>query len=140
MLVYLITTFSACIVLKEVSVILKYIIVIAGYLIAICTSGRIVHYFIGFASDKSSGSIRESGAKHYFDVGIIIGKCENFLVITFILADAFTGSALIFTAKYIVRREDIKKDPRYYLGGTLVNFSYSVLIGYLIRIALNTID
>ena len=84
--------------------------------------------------------IRESGAKHYFDVGAIIGKCENFLVITFILADAFTGSALIFTAKSIVRREDIEKDPGYYLGGTLVNFSYSVLIGYLIRIALNSID
>ena len=126
---------------REGALILKYIVVISGYLIAICTSGSIVHYFIGFAGDrKSEKSKVESGSQYSFDVGTIIGKCENFLVITFILADAFTGSALIFTAKSIVRREDIKKDPRYYLGGTLVNFSYSVLIGYLIRIALNTID
>jgi hypothetical protein len=70
---------------------------------------------------------------------MIIGKCENFLTITLILAGAITGLALIFAAKSIVRSEDIKKDPKYYLGGTLVNFSYSVLMGFVILILLKTV-
>ena len=37
---------------------------------------------------------------HKYDLGMIIGKCENILTLTFILADQFTGLALIFAANY----------------------------------------
>ena len=70
---------------------------------------------------------------------MIIGKCENFITMTFILADAVTGLALVFTAKSIVRSEDMKKNPTYYLGGTLVNFSYSILMGFLVLYLLKII-
>lgn len=97
----------------------------------------IVHHFIGDSGQGySSVNSGKSTSKGGYEAGAIIGKCENFLIISLILANAFTGLALIFTAKSIVRSEDIKRDPRYYLGGTLVNFSYSVLMGFLIRIIL----
>jgi hypothetical protein len=120
--------------------ILQYIIVAMGYIFTIATSGLIVRHFIGGTAGKSSDTDSDSSiSKTKYDLGAIIGKCENFLIITLILASAFTGLALIFTAKSIVRSDDIKKEPKYYLGGTLVNFTYSVLMGFFICILLSAI-
>jgi hypothetical protein len=105
------------------------LIVAAGYLVVITTSGPVVRYFIG-------GAGKSRPADEKINLGAIIGKCENILTVTLILADALTGLALIFTAKSIVRSEDMKRDPRFYLGGTLVNFTYSVVMGFLIRLIL----
>ncbi len=120
--------------------ILKCTIIIIGYISTIATSGVIVRHFIG---DTKEQTVREDSDKSIsrtnYDAGAIIGKCENFLTISLILANAFTGLALIFTAKSIVRSENIKKDPKYYLGGTLVNFSYSVFMGFLIRFILSAL-
>lgn len=66
------------------------------------------------------------------DIGTVIGKCENVLVVSFLLVGAYTGLAIIFAAKSIVRREDIRTNTRYYLAGTLVNFTYSVALGLLV--------
>lgn len=68
------------------------------------------------------------------DVGRIIGKCENVLVVTFVVANAFTALALVFGAKSIVRREDMQNNSKYYLAGTLVNFTYSLLVGGVLRL------
>lgn len=117
--------------------ILQCIIVIAGYIITVSTSGLIVRHFVGTNKNLSSKDPEKSiSTRIDYDVGTIIGKCENILTLTFILAGAFTGLALIFTAKSIVRREHIKRNPKYYLGGTLVNFSYSVIMGFMVRTAL----
>lgn len=120
--------------------ILQYVTILIGYIITIATSGLIIRHFIGSARQKtSSGDSEKLVPRTNYDIGAIIGKCENLLTITLILADAFTGLALIFTAKSIARSEDIKSDPKYYLGGTLVNFTYSVLMGFFIRIVLSAI-
>ncbi|MFQ5456768.1 MAG: hypothetical protein ACE5EA_11330 [Nitrospirota bacterium] len=99
----------------------------------------IVRYFISVpkidSSVEHSGEVEKVSNSSY-DLGGIIGKCENLLTITLILADAYTGLALIFTAKSIVRSENMRKDPFYYLGGTLVNFSYSLMMGFFIRVIL----
>ncbi|MDD5700905.1 MAG: hypothetical protein PHU23_02545 [Dehalococcoidales bacterium] len=108
------------------------IIVIAGYLFTLLTSGLVVR---GVLRIVRSGRTDPNKAK--YDTGFIIGKCENVITLTLVLLSAFTALALIFTAKSIVRLEDIKKDPRYYLGGTMVNFTYSLLMGVLIRFAIN---
>jgi hypothetical protein len=67
----------------------------------------------------------------------LIGKCENILAITLVLAGAYTALGLLFTAKTIVRAEDMRGHPKYYLGGSLVNITYSVLAGSAIRLCLN---
>jgi hypothetical protein len=115
----------------------QYLVVLAGYVLAIATSGLVVRGLIGTdegpsAEDDGKGA----SGKTKYDLGTIIGKCENFLVITLVLADALTGLALVFTAKSIVRADSIKRNPRYYLGGTVVNFTYSVFIGFAIKVIL----
>lgn len=67
------------------------------------------------------------------DTGRIIGKCENILVVTLVLFNQFPALAIIFAAKGIVRQRDITRDPNYYLGGTLVNFTWSVLVAGIAR-------
>lgn len=105
------------------------IIIIIGYLITVSTSGFILRHVLRI--------IRESTAnepnREKFDTGFIIGKCENLIILTLVLLNSYTALALIFTAKSIVRAEAIKKDPKYFLGGTLVNFTYSLLMGVIIR-------
>ncbi len=117
--------------------IVQYIVVGVGYIVTIATSGLIVRHFVSIVRQKASSASSEGSISSTdYDTGMVIGKCENILTITLILANAFTGLALIFTAKSIVRTEDIKKNAKYYLGGTLVNFTYSVLMGFLIRTVL----
>ena len=121
--------------------ILQVLVIALGYIIAFLTSGLIVRLFIGNSKQISSDLNSEpSDSSNKDDLGAVIGKCENFLVITFILVNATTGLALILTAKSILRMDDIKKDSRYYLGGTLINFSYSVFIGFLIHVILAIIQ
>ena len=118
--------------------IVQALVVAAGYITTFATSGVIVRHFVGGAPQSAQdGDPEKPTSRSRYDIGAIIGKCENFLTITLILADAFTGLALIFTAKSIVRSEDIKRNPTYYLGGTLLNFTYSVLMGFVIRIVLS---
>jgi hypothetical protein len=116
-------------------------IVLVGYAFTVATSGLIVRHFVTETKPISLEAQNDTdSAKKSYDAGAIIGKCENLLTITLILANAVTGLALIFAAKSIVRSEDIKKEPKYYLGGTLVNFTYSVLMGFLIRTLLDAIS
>lgn len=115
--------------------VVQWLIVLAGYIFTMATSGSVVRHFIGGPGQDAPKPEPET-PKHRYDVGSIVGKCENFLTVSLIVADAITALALIFTAKSIVRSDDIKRAPRYYLGGTLVNFSYSVFMGFLIRIVL----
>ena len=68
---------------------------------------------------------------------LIVGKCENLLIPTLIILDAYTALAIIFTAKTIVRAEDMKSENTlYFLAGTMINFTYSVCIGIIIKIAI----
>ncbi|MFP8957684.1 hypothetical protein ACLI4Y_13235 [Natrialbaceae archaeon A-CW3] len=64
------------------------------------------------------------------DTGWLIGKMENVLVLTFVLQGAYTALSIVFAAKSFIRKEDISSgNTTYYLAGTLLNFTYSVVIG-----------
>ena len=67
------------------------------------------------------------------DTGFVIGICESFIVITLILANEITGLGLVFAAKTIVRYKDISNFPEYFLAGTMVNFTFSLLMGMIIK-------
>lgn len=55
---------------------------------------------------------------------------------TFILFNEYTALAIVFAAKAIVRREDMSKNSLFFLAGTMVNVTYSVMFGIMIRILL----
>lgn len=101
--------------------------------VLVLTSGVVVRMVINSVENRTEPSQRE------LDVGAIVGKSENVLVYTLVLVDGFTALALIFAAKSIVRREDMKNDSLFYLAGTLVNFTYSLLVGMLARAILATL-
>ncbi|MDI6766185.1 MAG: hypothetical protein QME52_05115 [Bacteroidota bacterium] len=67
------------------------------------------------------------------DVGLWIGLCEFVLILMFVFVEEYTAIAIIFAAKELVRAEDIKKNPSYYLLGTLLNVTLSILSAILIK-------
>lgn len=100
-----------------------------GGALLLATSGVVLDVVMGglLADDPKEGI--SQGER---DTGRIIGKCENVLVYTLVVLGAYTALGLVFAAKSLVRKEDIDSDDTaYYLAGTLINFTYSILVGVL---------
>ena len=106
------------------------LLVVAGYLFLLASSGRFVSWTLTWAEDDYDDEVSDEQR----DIGTIVGKAENVLLMTFVLVGAYTALAVIFAAKSIVRREDMKNDSLFYLAGTLVNFTYSIVVGLLVRV------
>jgi len=106
-------------------------IIAGGYFVLLFTSGMMVNYIL---SEISGEPINQKIGKDARDTGFIIGKCENLLILTFMILEAYTALALIFAAKTIVRKEDLNKNSLFFLAGTMVNVTYSIMIGFLVRI------
>lgn len=121
---------KGCVKLIENLTYMKLIIIILSYLILLGTSGVIVKYILAKISKKKYTEIAE---QNVLDTGFVIGKCENLLILTFMLLGAYTALALIFAAKAIVRGEDIKKNSLYFLTGTMINVTYSIIAGLIVK-------
>ena len=42
------------------------------------------------------------------------GKCENILILVFVILEAYTAIAIVITAKTMVRKEEIERDSMYF--------------------------
>ena len=74
------------------------------------------------------------------DTGVVVGKCENLLILTFMLLQAYTALGLVFAAKAIVRWEEMKgKKSFYFLTGTMVNVTYSIIVGFIVKLLIDII-
>jgi len=103
----------------------------AGYILLLATSGRLVRRILAKAAREP---LDKTLTREALDTGTIIGKCENLLILTFMLLEAYTALALIFVAKTIVRREDIRRNSLFFLAGTLINVTYSIILGAALRL------
>ncbi|MCK4811434.1 MAG: hypothetical protein KAS74_04105 [Methanosarcinales archaeon] len=56
---------------------------------------------------------------------------------TFMILGAYTALALIFAAKTIVRKEDLNKNSLFFLAGTMINVTYSIMVGLIIKILID---
>lgn len=65
--------------------------------------------------------------------GYLIGKCENTIIFAMVLADAFTGLALVFAAKNLVRKEEIQQNSSFFLVGTMLNFTVTLVIAFIVK-------
>lgn len=106
-------------------------ILLGSYLILLGTSGILVNYIISRISPEP---LTKKISKEIRDTGFVIGKCENLLILTFMVLEAYTALALIFAAKAIVRREDMSKNTLFFLAGTMINVTYSIMIGLMLKI------
>jgi len=111
------------------------LIIIVGYVITLLSSSTIVRSVISKIAKEDFKKI----SKVTLDTGLVVGLCENVLIVTFILVEAYTAIALVFTAKSIVRSRAMQEKPEYYLVGTMVNVTYSILMGFIIKAFLSTL-
>ena len=101
--------------------IVKATVLVGAYAVLLGTSGIMVNSIL---SRISTEPVSQRVSKEVRDTGFVIGKCENLLILTFMLLEAYTALALVFAAKAIVRREDMSKNSLFFLAGTMINITY----------------
>jgi hypothetical protein len=116
---------------------LDIVISVAGYSVLLCTSGIVLESILSRISKKTYSTKELS--KRERDTGFVVGKCENVLIVTFILLDAYTALAIIFAAKAVVRREDMSRNTLFFLAGTMINVTYSIIIGLIVKILIGLV-
>lgn len=122
----------------------QYIIIAAAFTWLLFTSSLVIRMVLKKVAHKNleeiAGDDKPVEINARIEIGNIIGKCENILILTFLILEAYTAIALVITAKTIVRKEEIEKNSMYFLAGTLINVSYSVLIGFVLKLLLAEIN
>ena len=110
----------------------EFILILFAYAFLLSTSGYIVNIALNYTEVKEGADDRSTRE------GFVIGKCENILVLTLVLAGQFTALALIFAAENIATRESQNGlFPSFVLVGTIVNFTYSLIISVIISASLS---
>ena len=110
--------------------------VLGGCALLMLTSGLVV---AGVLSRISRRPLSEVVKKSERDTGFVVGKCENILILVFMVLGAYTALGLVFAAKAVVRIDDTKREPLFYLAGTMVNVTYSILLGLALKVLLRVI-
>ena len=101
-------------------------LIVGVYAFLFGTSTTVVTY----ALTQLTGIRIETDSSVEEDTGWLIGRCENVLVLSLVLVGEYTALSVIFAAKSWVRRDDTASgNTTYYLAGTLVNFTYSIVVG-----------
>lgn len=109
--------------------------VIMGYLLVIFPSG----FLIGKATSRWQTEVKDDLQKNSLDAaGRYIGIFERILVLTFILTNNFSAIGFLIAAKSILRFSDkaetgARKQTEYVLVGTLISFTITVIVGFLVR-------
>jgi hypothetical protein len=100
-----------------------------GAIALILSSGLPVRFAINYIEGSSDRDVPDELLR----AGRVIGKCENILVLVFVLTGSYTALAVVFAAEGIITRK-VENDfyPIYVLSGTLINFTYSILVSMAI--------
>lgn len=122
----------------------SYLAIAVAFILLLTTSGALVRFVLSRVAQQSIEAVAGADkpvetVKKRLEIGIIIGKCENILVLVLMILEAYTALAIVFTAKTVVRKEEIEKNSMYFLAGTMINVSYSVLIGFVLKMLLQLI-
>jgi len=100
-------------------------VTVAGYVFLLATSGYVVRTALWYAG----ADVTEEVA----DTGRAAGKIGNVLVLTLTVLGAYTALGLVFTAKSIVRWQDMtSENTSYYLTGSVANITYSFVFGVVL--------
>lgn len=117
-----------------------YLAIAAAFALLLLTSGRVISFVLKTITRKNleeaAADDKPAEVEERIAVGNIIGKCENILILVFVILEAYTAIAIVITAKTMVRKEEIEKNSMYFLAGTLINVSYSVLVGFVLKLVL----
>ncbi len=115
----------------------KVVVFISAYVLTVSMSGYFVTWILNWNSDRDDEQeVSNDASKAKFAAGRVIGKCENIITVTLMVLGQESALGLIVAAKALARKEEIKQDPEYYLGGTLINLMFGMLIGLATRVAI----
>lgn len=109
--------------------------ILIGYLFIIFPTG----FLIGKATKRWQNEVEDDLKKNSLDAaGRYIGIFERILVLTFILTTNFSAIGFLIAAKSILRFSDksevgARKQTEYVLIGTLMSFTITILVGFLVR-------
>jgi len=122
--------------------IIKSGIVLIGYFVTFLITNILIKKII--LQGKQTIDVNNDGELNHTDSkiirdGYIIGKCENIIILSFVLAGEVTGLALIFAAKSLARQKDINDNSGFFLAGTLVNFTATLVLGFILKYVLTLI-
>lgn len=118
------------------------LVILIGYLVTFFLTNILIKEIVlkgkkSFDAD-GDGDIDKADEKIIRD-GYIIGKCENIIILSFVLAGEVTGLALIFAAKSLARQKDINDNAGFFLAGTMVNFTATLVLAFIIKYILTLI-
>ncbi|WP_299363296.1 hypothetical protein [Winogradskyella sp.] len=122
--------------IKTNNTLVKGLIIIIGYFITFFITNLLVKKIVLEGKRKidvdGDGDIDENDKKIIKD-GYIIGKCENIIILSFVLAGEITGLALIFAAKSLARQKQINDNAGFFLAGTMLNFTATLVIAFILK-------
>jgi len=105
-------------------------VAIGGSILLMLTSGRVLNMILkGIAKEDIEAKLD----KRVRDTGAVVGKCENILIVVMVLVGAYTALSVLFAGKAFVRREDMSTNSLYFLAGTMVNVTYSLLVALILK-------
>jgi hypothetical protein len=115
----------------------KTLVILTGYLLVIFPVG----FLIGKATQRWQEEIEgdEGAFPSLKKAGRYIGIFERIMVLTFILTNNFSAIGFLIAAKSILRFSDkaksgARKQTEYVLIGTLMSFSLTIIIGFLMHV------
>lgn len=128
-----------------------WVVWVVAYLVTLGGSELFVPGMLSLSRQKDKLTRAEEETKNKKDAkeaegvvlrtGRIIGKLENFLVVTLVLVGQYTALAVVFAAKGIARVEarglEEKELASYYILGTLANFTWSLAIAQGARLVVS---
>ena len=128
--------------IENYSLLIKTVLIIAGYFFTFWITNVLIKKIVlkgkVTLDTNNDGEVNNKDKKLIRD-GLIIGKCENIIILSFILVGEVTGLALIFAAKNLARQRDIKENAGFFLAGTMVNFTATLVIAYGLKFLLTLI-
>jgi len=120
--------------------IVRVFIIVVGFIFTFLFTNYLIRKIVldhkGDYDVNGDGDIDQADEKAIRD-GYIIGKCENIIILSFVLAGEVTGLALIFAAKSLARQKDINDNAGFFLAGTMVNFTATLVIAFTIKYVLD---
>jgi phage shock protein PspC (stress-responsive transcriptional regulator) len=121
---------------------IKVGIIVVGYFVTFVLTSFLIKKIV-LSGKKKQESEQENTQKvpdkREIRDGYIIGKCENIIILSFILVGEVTGLALIFAAKNLARQKDIRENAGFFLAGTMVNFTATLVIAYILKYILQLV-
>ncbi|WP_372950010.1 hypothetical protein [Mariniphaga sp.] len=125
--------------IESYPLLIKVIIIVFGYFATFGLTSYLIKKIVLSGKKKPDNEQENSKKipkKSEIRDGYIIGKCENIIILSFILVGEVTGLALIFAAKNLARVKDIRDNAGFFLAGTMVNFTATLVIAYILKFIL----